>query len=385
MFGAIQVQEGTFGLLTVKILHTADVHLDAPYGFLGAAGSSHRLQVKNTFGRICRIASEESFDLLAISGDLFDSNVVSERTTDWVTAQLKTVSIPVLISPGTHDCSADNSIYKDSRIKWPSNVHVFRDDARSLSLPELDLIVHAHANTSGRSSHSPIEGMRRAGASKWEIAMAHGSIIIPGKVENADFPITREEIASSGLDYIALGHWHSWGDYSAGDVKAFYPGAPETLEFAGGPGSFAAVTLDDQGIRVEKRDVGLRRMNEVAISVAGMSNSEELRREILALARLDLALRVTLTGLSDIAFQADPEALQHELQSGFFFLQIKDESHPSLADMSSEAFPERLVIGKFVRRMAERIEQARGDDEAVSILEDAVRVGVAMLQGRKVF
>jgi exonuclease SbcD len=372
-------------LFSVKILHTADIHLDAPYRFLGTGGSAQRLQVKNTFERVCRIACEEQFDLLLVSGDLFDSNNVSERTSDWLTSQLKTAAIPTLICPGTHDCLAERSVYRDIRVKWPSNVRVFTDDQQSISLPEMEVAVHARANAGTRSSKSPIEGLRRMGSAKWEIAMAHGSVIIPGKVDSADFPITKEDIGSSQLDYIALGHWHSWGDYSAGGVKAVYPGAPEPLEFGGGPGAFAAVTLDDHGVTVEKREVGLRKMSELSISVAGMTGAEDLRREIAALASSDLALRVILTGLSDIAFQADSAVLQQELAPGFFFLEIVDRSHPSLAEITGDAFPERLVIGKFIRGMAERIEQARGDEELVGVLEDAMRVGVAVLQGRRVF
>ena len=370
---------------SVKILHTADIHLDAPYRFLGTGGPDQRQQVKKTFERVCRIAVDEGFDLLLVSGDLFDSNSVSERTSDWLTSQLKSVSIPTLICPGTHDCLAERSVYRDTRVKWPSNVRVFSDGSEALDVPELNVTVHARANTSPRSTHSPIEGLKRTGASRWEIAMAHGSMVIPGKVESADFPITSDEIDSSELDYIALGHWHSWGDYSAGGVKAVYPGAPERMEFSGGLGAFAAVTLGDEGTFVERREVGARKMEEVSISVAGMTSAEDLRREIAALASPNMALRVILSGLSDISFQADSEALQQELASGFLFLEIIDRSHPSLADITSDAFPERLVIGKFVRGMAERIEQARGDEQLVGVLEDAMRVGVAVLQGRKVF
>jgi DNA repair protein SbcD/Mre11 len=310
---------------------------------------------------------------------------VSERTSEWLTSQLKAVGIPTLICPGTHDCLAERSVYRDTRIKWPSNVRVFTDGPQALDVPELNVTVHARANTSPRSVRSPIEGLKRSGGTRWEIAMAHGSVIIPGKVENADFPITSDEIDSSKLDYIALGHWHSWGDYSAGGVRAVYPGAPERLEFGGGLGAFASVTLGEQGTLVERREVGSRKMEEVSVSVAGMTGADDLRREIAALASPDLALRVILSGLSDMSFQADSAVLQQELASGFFFLEILDRSHPSLAEITSDSFPERLVIGKFVRGMAERIEQARGNEELVGVLEDAMRVGVAALQGRKVF
>ncbi|MDO8587787.1 MAG: DNA repair exonuclease [Armatimonadota bacterium] len=370
----------------MRILHMADVHLDAPYRFLGTGGEAQRQQVRNTFQRTCRLAVEDKYDLMLISGDLFDSNIVSESTADWVVSRLKDTAIPVCICPGTHDCLDSRSVYRDGRIKWPSNTRLFNDpDQQTLSLPELDITIHARPNTSTRSSESPIRGIRRAGATRWEVAMAHGSAVIPGKVENADFPIEPEEVKSTGLDYIALGHWHTWGDYSAGAVKAIYPGSLEKMEFGGGGGTVASLTLSPEGAAVEKREVGARRMEEAAISVAGMREVGDLPREILSLADPNLALRVTLTGLSDMSLQIDPAALETELAPGFFFLQILDSSHPLLKDIPDELFPERLVIGKYVRLMAERIEQARHDPESLSLLEDALRVGVAALQGRKVF
>ena len=370
----------------MKILHTADVHLDAPYRFLGTSGEAQRQQVRNTFEHVCRLAVEDNYDLMLISGDLFDSNVVSESTGDWVASRLREVAIPICICPGNHDCLDARSVYRNARIKWPSNARLFNDpEQQTLSLPELGITIHARPNTSARSADSPLAQMKRTGATRWEIAMAHGSAVIPGKVENADFPMGPKDIESTGLDYIALGHWHSWGDYSAGKVKAVYPGSPERIEFADGLGTVASVTLSPEGAAVEKLEIGARRMEEAAVSVAGMRAVDDLRRQILSLANPNLALRATLTGLSDISLQVDLAALETELAPGFFFLQIRDSSHPSLKDIPDDLFPERLVIGKYVRLMAERIELARDDPETVALLEDALRVGVAALQGRKVF
>ena len=49
----------------------------------------------------------------------------------------------------------------------------------------------------------------RGPAATWHVGMVHGSIAIPGKTDRDEVVITTEEIAASGLDYLALGHWHS--------------------------------------------------------------------------------------------------------------------------------------------------------------------------------
>lgn len=365
---------------SLKILHTADVHLDAPYRFLGTSGSSQRQVVRETFDRVCRLAYDDSYHLLLIAGDLFDSNSVSDKTLDWIITLLGDIGIPVCISPGTHDCLGAQCIYRNMRVRWPSNVRLALDAGPLVvALPDLDLSIHTNVGS------SPIDGLKRSGSIRWEIAMAHGSVIIPGKIDSAESPITSEQIAATGLDYIALGHWHSWGDYSAGDVKAIYPGSPERIEFGTGKGAIASVTLTENGTIVERKVVGARRMEEKSISVAGMKTAEDLRREVAALADPDLALRLTLTGLSSMEFTIDTSALREELCGEFFWLEILDRSHPSLAELSDELFPDRLVIGKYARQMAKQIEQSAGDEDAVSLLEDALQVGVAVLQGRKVF
>jgi DNA repair protein SbcD/Mre11 len=369
-------------LSSLRILHTADIHLDAPYRFLGEKGEAQRIQVRKTFESICRLASSE-YQLLLISGDLFDCNSVSDASAARVASLFSEMSLPICICPGTHDCMDDRSVYGRSGVNWPANVRVFQRDETSIVFPELDLTIHARANTSNRSSESPLREVSRGGETRWEVGMAHGSIVIPGKVESADFPIRREEIEETGLDYVALGHWHSWGDYTTGAVKAFYSGSPERLAFGGGRGQYASVELKDGVAAVEAREIGRRRMEEVELQITGVQDSEEIKRHIATLADPELALRCALNGVTDLNFKPDVDAIVSEIGAEFFHLQLEDQSHPSSAKIGQNDFPEQLVIGKYVRLMSERIQQAQGDPETVGTLEDALRLGVALLQGRR--
>lgn len=367
---------------SLRILHTADIHLDAPYRFLGEKGEAQRIQVRKTFENICRLASSE-YQLLLISGDLFDCNSVSDASAGRVASLFSELSASVCICPGTHDCMEDRSVYARPGVRWPANVRVFQKDETSIVFPELDLIVHARANTSNRSIESPLREIGRCGETRWEVGMAHGSVVIPGKVEGADFPIEREEIEGTNLDYVALGHWHSWGDYTTGAVKAFYSGSPECLAFGGGRGVCAGVELKEDGVTVEAREIGCRRMEEVELQITGVRDSDEIKRQIAALADRELALRCALNGVTDLSFKPDVDAIVSDLGDEFFHLQLEDLSHPTSSKIGQDDFPEQLVIGKYVRLMSERIQQAQGDSETVATLEDALRLGVALLQGRK--
>jgi hypothetical protein len=62
-------------------------------------------------------------------------------------------------------------------------------------------------------------------------------------------PITDDDIAATGADYVALGHWHTLTDVSAGGVPAWYAGSP-MMSWSDG----VALLVDlvpGQGARVE--------------------------------------------------------------------------------------------------------------------------------------
>lgn len=68
----------------IRILHTADIHLDAPFHFLKEKGADHRRQIRQTFSRIAKLAADERYDLLLIAGDLFNDNHPARDTQHFV-------------------------------------------------------------------------------------------------------------------------------------------------------------------------------------------------------------------------------------------------------------------------------------------------------------
>jgi DNA repair exonuclease SbcCD nuclease subunit len=73
--------------------------------------------------------------------------------------------------------------------------------------------------------------------------------------------ITQDEIAASGLDYLALGHWHGAQVAKARGVTYAYSGAPEPVALdQDKAGKVLLVTLDTKGedktVKVDERTVG---------------------------------------------------------------------------------------------------------------------------------
>lgn len=369
----------------IKILHTADHQLGVKFIGFGEKGRQLRKAVKESLSTTVDLALAEAADLVLIAGDLFDSNAVSRNLVDEAVAQLKRLApIPVCILPGTHDCYDASSVYRRPEFRDIPNIHIFTDEITSISFPELDLTVCGRANLSPTGSQSPLTGLEKTNETKYHVAMAHGEMAIEGKFAGDYYPIEQKEIAASGMNYVALGHWHRYADFSQGDVKAFYCGAPETLSFEEGEdsGFVLLVSIDESATRVEKKRVGKYVWRTVDLSVEAFETEEELLQEIQKHADPNTLLRVRLSGLKPVTWDVSEGRLVDELEDLFFHLEvIAGDLTTSLEPIRAAAFPDSTVMGQFLRLMEKRLEAADPADKPV--LEEALQRGFALLNGRE--
>ena len=58
----------------VKILHTADIHLDSPFSLLDVKKAQvRRNEMRGTFTSLMMYAKMEKFDMVILAGDVFDT------------------------------------------------------------------------------------------------------------------------------------------------------------------------------------------------------------------------------------------------------------------------------------------------------------------------
>ena len=205
----------------IKILHSADWHLDAPLNMQKAEQSQWlRKKMLEIPEKIVSLCKSESCDMLVLSGDLFDGHC-SGDTLRLVKDALEDVAIPVFISPGNHDFVAPNSPWAD--LQWPENVHIFRrQEVESVAVPQLDCRVYGAAFTS-MDCPALLEGFQAEQTEKYAIGVFHGD---PTQVNSTYCPITTRQIADSGLDYLALGHIHKGDQVKSGKTLCAWPGCP---------------------------------------------------------------------------------------------------------------------------------------------------------------
>jgi len=373
----------------LKLLHTADIHLGAKFLGLGDKGAAQREQVRASFKKLVSLAIAEDVDVVLIAGDLFDANQQPVRNIDLVVEQfglLAANGIPVCLIPGTHDCFDAVSIYRKVNLEEKClNLTLFTDTGWThREFPSLGLTVYGRPNLAHRSYNSPLEGLRRTTGTKYQVAMAHGSLSIPGAIAEDDHVFTAQEIQNSQMNYIALGHWHRPYACSNEGVVAWYSGPPELISMdQKEPGSVLMVSIPDSGkIEVARRQIGQRCCDEVEIDLSEFDEVTELRGKIIEGANPDLARKVVLKGLKSEDMILSLEELEGELSDAFFHLRIADHSHPRVRELPEDAYEDRLILSRFIKLMREHIEGCEGEEREMA--EEALQYGLALLQGKEV-
>ncbi len=201
----------------MKILHTADWHVGAP---LQGHGEELRQALAAVPGQILEVLRQEKCDLVLLAGDVFDG-AYTPHTYQTVYETLKAMEVPVFITPGNHDfCSPDSPWNKEL---WPDNVHIFRSQqVESVAIPELDCRVYG-AGFGAMDCAAQLNGFVANCPEKYAIGIFHGDTT---QVNSPYNPITKAQVHTSNLDYLALGHIHKADSFHSGKTLCAWPGCP---------------------------------------------------------------------------------------------------------------------------------------------------------------
>lgn len=222
-----------------RILHTSDFHLDV-FGDRAC----------ECLEAVVDLAIGSKVDLVVIAGDLFDHNRVEDNLVSFVVRQLQRLTMPAIVLPGNHDCLIPGSVFDRVEL-WSdcANVRIIRaQEGEILDLPVLRVSVWGKSNSSYEDDVRPLAGIPQPpGDGRWHIAMAHGYCVSSMPPFFYSYLITEEEIASSGWDYIALGHIAVFRCVCTEPVKAYYCGSPSVC------GTVNLVDLSEEtGVQVRR-------------------------------------------------------------------------------------------------------------------------------------
>lgn len=344
---------------TLKFIHCADLHLDAPFKEIGkdTYAETRRKDIREAFSYILKRVEEEKAQMLLISGDLYEHKTVGKSTMAWLFMVLSQVKVPVVIIPGNHDPYLKNSWYRNW--DWPENVIILSPDYPEIILEDLFVKVYGMGFSSFKEDKPDLSVVSPPLKDYFNIMMIHGTLDMEF-TNQAYKPVTTRELEGLGYDYYAMGHFHRLrDDYPL--KNAFNPGSPEPLGFdeQGFHGAFIVnmtMEQDKKSIRVEKFETANRSYHDKSLDITGCKALEEVKMRILGLLeglRPDRDLiRITLAGRTDLSLETD--LLTEFFSEDWFYLQIYNNTQKDF-DLE-ELEKDTSLKGAFVREVNARIE-----------------------------
>ena len=286
----------------MKFIHTADIHLGASPDRDLPWGEARRLDVYKTFEGILNTAREEKTDLLLIAGDLFHRPPVLREVRELAALFSRIPDTQVVLTAGNHD-----HLYPGcAMLSLPlgENVHLLDSQAlSSVTFPSLKTVVHGfsyhqpgHPAPFPASVTAPKDGMHH-------ILMLHGG-------DEQHLPLSFDALASSGFDYIALGHIHQPRLFERCPMA--YCGSPEPMDRTDtGRRGYIKGSIDDSGVDFRFIPSASGEYRQVTITVNPASTSAQITD--LLREKLDHSekyfYRIILAGERGPDIRFDPEII----------------------------------------------------------------------------
>ena len=403
----------------VKLIHTADLHLDSAFRsrFTKEEAENRRQKQLMAWKELLSFAVEKKVQGILIAGDLFDSPVVSHGTMDFFLSTIaEHPEISFFYLRGNHD--TENTFRYQENL--PKNLFLFSDKGKKYRLNDRLLLAGVEYGTkdisfgenegatqgAGQAVEQAVgqENVRGAEAlSKNEaeseeeskflklkeedcnILLLHGALYQgtpKGDSLQGEEGIFLKNLEKLPLSYIALGHIHKGGEGKLNNGALWaYPGCLQGRGFdEEGERGFLYLKVEEEKKEIRKEFIPIKqgefRILEIELqgdegTLACLKKIEE-EMEKASISKED-SLRILLKGKKDLEQERNLRYLQLQLQDSVFFLEIQDESE--LSWNREEAMKEKSLKGEFLRVLA------AADNLSKEEQEEIIALGMGLLQG----
>lgn len=368
----------------MKIIHTADVHLDAKCvrHFPPKQAKERRDELLLTFLALIKTAAEQGVEAIIIAGDLFDGVKVSATARDAVLSAFKNNSeITFYYLCGNHDALNPAELFGEI----PANVKLFGNGFTSYELTGSDgeSVVITGAEAVGTDS-AVLASSLLLDHAKCNIVVLHGQETAgSGAGEKEVIPI--RSYRNRGIDYLALGHIHAPKSEKL-DARGIYAycGCLEGRGFDEcGVRGYRLLTVQNGQITEEFVPFAGRTMWELSVPVTGLYTSEEVIEKARELARVqgikeNDMVKLVLCGEKDLDAEIDADYIGKTLFEDWHFVKASDRT-TAYTDYSRFRLDPTLR-GEFVRNIEEAASRGELTEEEAGKM---IRLGVRLLAGEE--
>ncbi|PQV65137.1 DNA repair exonuclease SbcCD nuclease subunit [Abditibacterium utsteinense] len=274
--------------MSLNFIHTADWHLGHTYWRIGPRAAESSMWRLDAVRRIWSLAAEKNADFIVVAGDVFDSDTPSATWRRHAVELLADCPVPVYLIAGNHDPCAQGSVWFHDdfagALKSLANVQLVTEaapietESGALLFP---CPVTKKYDRSDATAWIPdaARGQSLRGE-KWRVGLAHGGWkgYFSGGNDQVLNVIPDNCASRAGLDYLALGDYHSYtpADHNAAKNRTFYAGTPEIGakdNIRGGHILHVEIGESGEAPRVDALPVGRVKLRDLGAMV--VSNSED--------------------------------------------------------------------------------------------------------------
>ena len=327
----------------MKIIHCSDLHLDSA---MEANLSAEKARERNretlrTFERMVTFAKENEVKIIIVAGDMFDTERVTSRTSDFVLNVIQnSPEIDFLCLKGNHD--EKNAIFNAPKL--PENLKLFSD---SWTFYRYENLLVSGIELTEENSDRLYDEINLS-EKDINIAVMHGQTSTATGAEE----VCLNRLKNKNIRYLALGHIHSYRKEQLDlDGEWCYSGCLEGRGFDEcGEKGFVLIEIKDNRLETQFVPFAARMLCEVPVDITGLCSVNDIIIAAKTASRdLDSKnlVKYVLCGSYTLETQKDILYITEALQDNFYFVKVKDESKLRLdeADYSNDV----SLKGEFIR------------------------------------
>jgi len=240
----------------VSFIQTSDWQIGMKGGGLGEAAPIVREARIQSIHEVLKLAQKEKGDFVLLCGDIFEHNMISQEDVKKVIAIFNQYpNIPLYLLPGNHDIIGADCVYNRPIFQGVKHLTIL---CTSDPIEVPGAVIHpcpVFSKFSTKDFSNVIPEVREVDGI--HIGVAHGSLVGKFSVSNwedIDLPINPSCVDRTGIDYLALGHWHSHRTFedNTGITRIAYSGTHEQTKYdEDDAGQCLLVQIDKKGAAPE--------------------------------------------------------------------------------------------------------------------------------------
>ena len=328
----------------MKFIHISDVHLGIKADKGRFWSEERSAEIEETFKNVARVCDELQVELLLIAGDLFDFPPTEKELRKLDVILRSMYKTKTVIIAGASDYIEEGSAWET--FSFVSDTVLFpRDKAVNAYLEDLNVCITGYSYGKPEYKERILEKLKPGREGAYNILLGYG-----GSPEH--MPFSKEKLAMTGFDYIALGSIHKVKHVLKN--KMAFPGSLEPLDYTEtGKHGYIFGEVDEEGrtgitwVPCNKRSY----INTAITLDSSMDNSDIndlVVKRILELGEENI-FRILLKG----KVNSNVNINLGDLKNRYYINQIidKTESYFDISELTRDN--ENNLLGKFIKELSD--------------------------------